>query len=133
MTSQSELLAERYGTSRVSAGRKRIGIIALAIGLFLAFLALALSVAVAEANKIETKDLGYKILSPQQASVKFEVKSPNDAQITCAIKVLNQSFAVVGYREVPVSALAGQAQQFETLVNTTQLGVSGLVDKCWRK
>ncbi|WP_296630274.1 DUF4307 domain-containing protein [Rhodoluna sp.] len=133
MTSQSDLLADRYGTSRVPASRKRLGVIALAVVLLLGFLALALSVAFAEANKLETKDLGYQILSPQQALVKFEVKSPNDTEITCAIKVLSQSFAVVGYREVPVSALAGQPQQFETLVNTTQLGVSGLVDKCWRK
>ncbi|MEY4262608.1 MAG: hypothetical protein RLY88_316 [Actinomycetota bacterium] len=133
MTSQSDLMAERYGTSRVAPSRKRAAIIALAAVLFLAFIGFAVSVAIDEASKIETKDLGYQILGPQQASIKFEVKSPNDAQITCAVKVLNQSFAVVGYREVPVSATAGQPQQFEVLVNTTQLGVSGLVDKCWRK
>ena len=115
------------------ANRKRFGIIALATALLLAFIAFAVGVSIEEATKIETKDLGYQILNPQQASVKFEVKSPDQASIICAIKVLNQSFAVVGYREVAVSAVAGQAQQFEVLVNTTQLGVSGLVDKCWRK
>jgi hypothetical protein len=111
-------MAERYGKP---AGKKRNRkpIIALAAALIAAFLGWAIWVSIDNANQIKTQDLGYEILSEKQASV----------PAVCAIQVLNQGFAVVGYKEVPVAA----SGEYETFVNTTQLGVSGLVDKCWLK
>jgi hypothetical protein len=120
-------MAERYGKP---AGKKtnRKPIIALAAALIAAFLGWAIWVSIDNANQIKTQDLGYEILSENQASVRFAVQSPSGPAV-CAIQVLNQGFAVVGYKEVPVAA----SGEYETFVNTTQLGVSGLVDKCWLK
>jgi len=56
------------------------------------------------------------------------VESPAGPAV-CAIQVLNTSFAVVGYKELEIS----QSGEYETLVNTTEPGVTGLVDKCWLK
>ena len=127
MSSVSDLMAERYGKP-ADKKRNRKPIIVLAAALIAAFLGWAIWVSIENANQIKTQDLGYEILSENQASVRFAVQSPSGPAV-CAIQVLNQGFAVVGYKEVPVAA----SGEYETFVNTPQLGVSGLVDKCWLK
>jgi hypothetical protein len=72
--------------------------------------------------------LAYEVIDETQTSVKFSVQSPSGAA-NCAVQVLNQGYAVVGYKEVDVAS----SGEFETFVNTTELGVTGLVDKCWLK
>lgn len=127
MTSVSDLMATRYGKS---AGKKpnRKVVIGLAAGLLALFLGWAIWVSASSTNQIKTQDLGYEILSQNQAWVKFKVENLPGPAI-CAVQVLDQGFGVVGYKTVPVAALG----EYETFVNTTQLGVSGLVDKCWLK
>jgi len=128
MNSETELLAERYGKTATSAGATRNRIIALAVALVAIFLGWAIWVTVSGASDVKSQVLGYEVLSPEQTSVKFSVQSPAGAA-KCAIQVLNQGFAVVGYKEVEVASPG----VFETFVNTTELGVTGLVDKCWLK
>lgn len=127
MSSVSDLMAERYGKNSGKKPNRRV-VITLASALLAAFLGWAIWVTVENADQIKTQDRGYEILSAEQALVRFSVQSPSGPAI-CAIQVLNQGYAVVGYKEVPVPT----SGEFEALVNTTQLGVSGLVDKCWLK
>jgi hypothetical protein len=56
------------------------------------------------------------------------VESPAGAAV-CAVQVLNQAFSVVGYREVEIPS----SGEYKTRLNTTSLGVTGLVDECWLK
>jgi hypothetical protein len=128
MKSESELLASRYGKSANGARASRRKVIALATALVTLFLAWAVWVTVSNANNVKSQVLGYEVLSPEQTSVKFSVQSLAGAA-KCAIQVLNQSYAVVGYKELEIDA----SGEFETVVNTTELGVTGLVDKCWLK
>lgn len=128
MNSESDLLASRYGKTASNSKRNRQRILALASVLLAAFLGWAIWVTVSGANEIKHSVLAYDVLSEGQTSVKFSVQSPSGAA-KCAIQVLNQGFAVVGYKEVAVPA----SGQYETFVNTTELGVTGLVDKCWLK
>lgn len=128
MKSESELLASRYGKSALGVRGNRRGVILLASSLIVVFLVWAIWVTVSNANNVKSQVLGYEVLSPGQTSVKFSVQSPAGAA-KCAIQVLNQGYAVVGYKELEV----GTSGEFETLVNTTELGVTGLVDKCWLK
>ena len=123
-----DLLAARYGKTASTGKLNRRNIIALGEVLLVAFLAWAIWVAATGANQIKSQDVGYEVFSPNQTSVRFKVESPAGPAV-CAIQVLNQSFTVVGYKEVPIPA----SGQYETFVNTTELGVSGLVDKCWLK
>jgi hypothetical protein len=44
--------------------------------------------------------------------------------------VLNQSFAVVGLKSLPVEPSAGRSVVLSTTVITTELGTSGLVAGC---
>jgi hypothetical protein len=127
MNSVSETMAQRYGKPRGGkSGRKPI--IALAVSLLVLFLSWAIWVSIEGANQIKTQDLGYEILNENQATVRFSVQSPAGPAV-CAIQVLNQGFSVVGFKQLEIP----ESGEYETTVNTTGLGVSGLVDKCWLK
>lgn len=128
MMSESELLAERYGRRANPKQVSRRLVISLAVPLLIIFVAWASWVSIDTAKQVKFQDLAYEVLGPEQTSVRFSVSSPAGPAV-CAIQVLNQSFTVVGYREVDIS----QSGEFETLINTTELGVTGLVDKCWLK
>jgi hypothetical protein len=128
MISENELLADRYGKSAKSSLVNRRLVIALAITLLASFFVWALWVSIDGANRVKSQDLAYEVIGPEQTMVRFSVESPAGPAV-CAIQVLNTSFAVVGYKELEIS----QSGEYETLVNTTEPGVTGLVDKCWLK
>ena len=128
MISDTDLLANRYGRRSNAKTVNRRVVIGLAAVLLVVFVGWATWVTVDGANQVKSEDLAYVVLSPEQTSVRFSVSSPAGPAV-CAIQVLNQSFAVVGYRELQIS----QSGEYETLVNTTEPGVTGLVDKCWLK
>jgi hypothetical protein len=128
MNSKTDLLAERYGKTAKSDGATRRRVIILATALICIFLGWAVWVTASSSAEVKAQVLGYEVLSANQTSVKFSVQSlPGPTK--CAIQVLNQNYAVVGYKVVDV-ATSGELQ---TTVNTTELGVTGLVDKCWLK
>jgi len=133
MTSQSDLISERYGRSKKRSGRERMLWSALAASLLMTFLIWAVAVTIEGANKVTSQDLAYVIMGPNQAKVKFEVTKPQNVDVICAVKVLNSGFAIVGYREIKIAASPEKVVTLETLVNTSELGVTGLVDSCWRK
>ena len=128
MSSESQLMATRYGKTNPDAKQTRRRLIGVAGALLALFLGWAIWVTLGGIDEIKHQVLGYEVLSAGQTSVKFSVQSPA-GPAECAIQVLNQGFAVVGYKQVSVP----QSGEFETFVNTTELGVTGLVDKCWLK
>lgn len=128
MISETDLLADRYGRKTNAKQVNRRLVIGLAAVLIAIFVGWATWVTVDGANQVKSQDLAYEVLGPEQTSVRFSVSSPAGPAV-CAIQVLNQSFAVVGYRELEIS----QSGEYEVLVNTTEPGVTGLVDKCWLK
>jgi hypothetical protein len=121
-------MTSRYGKKTISPGVNRKRIIILASALLVLFLGWAIWVTASNAGAVKSQDLGYEVLGTEQTWVKFSVQS-SSGPAKCAIQVLNQGFAVVGYKEVDVPA----SGEYETFVNTTELGVTGLVDKCWLK
>jgi hypothetical protein len=131
-----ELMAERYGRSPNDEKRNRRNITIAAIALGVIFLIFAIYSNFLSGPNIEAKTTGYEITSKNQAIVKYQVTQQSQ-DIICSLKVLNQAFSVVGYREVTIPAMksanSSQFQNYETKVNTTELGVSGLLDKCFTK
>jgi hypothetical protein len=61
------------------------------------------------------------------------VENPSEQDGVCAVQVLNNSYAVVGYKELTVAGSLGEKPTLETVLNTTDLGVSATVDRCWFK
>lgn len=133
MSNPADLLAERYGRSPESAKRQRRLVIITAVGLLVAFFTWAIWAQFASTPKLEYKTSAFKIISPQEATVDFDVIAI-ERPIICVVQVLDNNFEVVGFKEVEVAAKAQGAipawQTVSTRLNTTELGVSGLVHDC---
>lgn len=123
------LLEQRYGhgTKRKS---DRIFAISIAVFALVAFLVWALIFTIDDAQKITTRDVGFTVNDEFSTEVVFEVSRDPGREVLCDVQVLSQSYAVVGFKTVEVEASANRSSVISTIVNTTELGTTGLVDSC---
>lgn len=88
---------------------------------------------------LDWKDVGYDIKSPTQASVTFQLTKDYEDTVECAIQVLSEMYAVVGWRTVtigPEIPSAGdtpsdKTKYYDVDLRTDALGVTGGVNSCW--
>lgn len=123
------LLEQRYG---LGAKRKRDRVFAISVGVFslVAFLVWAIIFTIDDAQKITTRDVGFTVNDEFSTEVVFEVTRDPGREVVCDVQVLSQSYAVVGFKTVAVAASANRSTVISTVVNTTELGTTGLVDTC---
>jgi hypothetical protein len=124
-----KLLQERYGRGKTQK-RDRAMVIGLGSIFLIAFLIWAVVFVVQDANRVTHRDIGYTILSESRAEIIFEVTRKPGAKVSCTLQVLNQNFAIVGYKTLEIAPSQSKSQVISTTINTTELGVSGLVDEC---
>ncbi len=125
--SNEKLMQDRYGrTSNPSRGR----VIALASVLFAVFISWSIWVSFFSPQSAKPMVQGYEVADESSTVVRFRVVKPAESTAVCAVEVLSKSYAVVGYREVVVGPDKNSDALFEATVNTTSLGVTGLVEKC---
>ena len=125
--SNEKLMQERYGrTSKPSRGK----VIALASVLFAIFIGWAVWVSFLTPQSAKPAVQGYEVVDESSTIVRFRVAKPTEATAVCAVEVLSKSYAVVGYREVVIGPEISEDALLEATVNTTSLGVTGLVEKC---
>jgi hypothetical protein len=123
------LLETRYG---LGAKRKNDRIFAISAGIFalVAFLVWAIVFTIDDAQKITTRDVGFTVNDEFSTEVVFEVTRNPGQQVLCDVQVLSQSYAVVGFKTVAVEPSANRSSVISTVVNTTELGTTGLVASC---
>jgi hypothetical protein len=87
---------------------------------------------------VSSKDVGFALASDGRASVDFEVTKDRSATAQCAVQVLSDNYAVVGWRVVTIGpnsaedgANGGGTTAHRTDVRTDSPGVSGGVNACW--
>jgi hypothetical protein len=119
----------RYGPApSPSSGRRRrlglvvVGVLGLAVAVWI-----ALNVA---GQPVSWNDVGFHVQGPQATDVTFEVTKATDATVTCQVKALSESYAEVGVRTVTVGPSDAASQRITATVQTTELAVSGTVDRC---
>ncbi|MEE1619924.1 DUF4307 domain-containing protein [Zafaria sp. Z1313] len=125
-------LANRYGAPKRTVPA-RIRNLAIAAALAISVGA-AGAVALLNAAEVNHKDISFSISSPTAASVTFDVDKPVGTAVECSARVLDESYAVVGW--TAVSFPAGEGGGREVLRRTVELrteheGVSGGVGACW--
>lgn len=151
-------LADRYGTNKTVVGRvsklskkQRTWLMIAGLGL-LTIVAVWFTFA-GFLKPYTHKEVGYKIVSPTEAHVEFQIsKRPADT-LSCNIQVLNEVYAVVGSKTITIgpdtakdteesansvvegATEVGQAtstdRYYRTTLRTDSLGVTGVVDGCW--
>ncbi|MBD7996674.1 DUF4307 domain-containing protein [Arthrobacter sp. Sa2CUA1] len=83
------------------------------------------------AGSITPKDVGFSITDASTAVVDFNVTKPSDATVDCAVQVLNDSYAVVGWKTVRIGPAEKDTVAQRTSLRTDSLGVTGGVNSCW--
>jgi hypothetical protein len=125
-------VVNRYGTPKRALG-KRARIAGIAAGLVLAIAASAL-VAWWNTATLTSKDIAFEILSPTRATVTFDVEKSAGDDVECSVRVLSESYAVVGWKSIvlPAGEGGGREKIRSTVeLRTESLGVSGGVGDCW--
>lgn len=94
------------------------------------FVAWAIWFTIDDANQVSSRDIGFTVIDELSTEVVFEVTRNPGQKVTCDLQVLNESFAVVGFKTVAIAPSTGRSVVISTVVNTTELGTTGLVDSC---
>ncbi|GAA1354336.1 DUF4307 domain-containing protein [Falsarthrobacter nasiphocae] len=136
---QNDSLAQRYGRPRraFALGRVRwwiIGVLGLAV-------AVAAGLAIYQAGtRVTSKDVSFAFPEKGVATVDFSVTKRPSATAECAVQVLNERFAVVGWKIVrigpnsaddPHATANGTTTNHRATLRTVQDGVNGGVHSCW--
>ncbi len=87
---------------------------------------------------IDFKDVGFSVGSADRASVDFEVTKDRSLSAQCAVQVLSENYAVVGWKVVTIGPAesADGVDDGRTTAHRTDLridspAVSGGVNACW--
>jgi hypothetical protein len=123
------LLEQRYGAGTT---RRKDRVFAIVIGslALVAFLVWAVIFTIDDAQKISTRDVGFTVNDEFSTEVVFEVTREPSQKVMCDVQVLSQSYAVVGFKTIAVEPSGNPSVVVSTVVNTTELGTTGLVDSC---
>ncbi|CAN5314066.1 hypothetical protein BH11ACT2_BH11ACT2_20910 [soil metagenome] len=125
-------LDERYGRTRGSARRNRVIAIAVGAIIVLVFGAWALWAGpLASGSDIEVEDSGNVVESDSLVQVRYQLTTPADTAVKCAVQALDLSFGIVGWKIVSVPASSERTRVLHSEVRTSQRAVSGLIYRCW--
>lgn len=80
---------------------------------------------------LETQDTGHKIIDARTASISYQVAMPIGDTAKCILQVQNEAHAVVGWKIVDIPASSRHTNTFTDTVRSTELGVTGLIYRCW--
>ena len=136
MNAMPTQIAERYGRGPKQTRRNRLAVGFTAASLALVFIIWMIWVTITGANQLSPKTTAYEILGSGQVSVTFTVAKPANKTVICALKALKADYGTVAYKEVTLAgdkSRNGSAVQVSRIVrlSTTELAVTGLVDRCW--
>ncbi|WAP51233.1 DUF4307 domain-containing protein [Arthrobacter sp. ATA002] len=123
-------LANRYGTPKPGLSR-RSKIIMGSAAVLVGCAGAAWIAAPSPEGEVTFKDVGFTIPDAGQATVDFQLTKDTDATVTCAVQVLNDSYAVVGWKQVTVGPAEEATTGQRVMLRTDSLGVTGGVNACW--
>lgn len=82
-------------------------------------------------GEVSFKDVGFSIADAAHARVDFQVTKDPEDSATCAVQVLSNSYAVVGWKQVTIGPAEEATTVHQEDVRTDSLGVTGGINACW--
>lgn len=125
-------LDARYGRSPGKRRRDRwiaIGgaiAVAVVIGAWVIWAGLDLA-----GGGLDSSDIGHKVLNDRSVSISYQVSMPPGSTASCALEVENEAHAIVGWKVVDIPASTTTTNAFTNIVRSSELGVTGLIYRCW--
>lgn len=131
-----EQIAQRYGKSPQQEAQRRRAIFITA-GLFAAlFITWASWAALTAKNDPTVKTTSFEVIDKTNTSVSFVVTKPANTTAICAVQALKEDYGIVAHKEVIILASGSEDGSItvvpvKAMLRTTELAVTGLVDRCW--
>ncbi|MHA7177601.1 DUF4307 domain-containing protein [Arthrobacter sp. Sr24] len=135
-SSPATSLTNRYGTPKRKVPKKTQKILII--------VAMVLSVAwvlwsvMGSNDGVTQKDVSYNVVDSTLTTVDIAVTKNADATARCAMKAMDDSFAVVGWKVITigpngkdVGSENGRTTTVRTELRTDSLAVTGVVEHCW--
>ena len=129
---ESLALATRYG--RTPTKKRRDRLVYLVAGLAAAVVVVAWVVWAGldqTGGTLETQDTGNTIINDHSVSISYRVSMPVGSTARCALQVQSEAHAIVGWKIVPVPASKTHSTSYTEVVQSSELGVTGLIYQCW--
>lgn len=128
----TEAIEARYGRSPTRQRRGRLLGIVAAIGVTVVVVAWVVWVGLLGPNaSLGSRDLGYSLVGDDAVEVRYEVTVAAGKTVSCAVQALNDTFAIVGWKVVAISASDTGTRQFRETLRTSEPAVTGLIYRCW--
>jgi hypothetical protein len=131
-----EQIAQRYGKSPKQEAQRRQAVIITAAVITALFIAWAVWVNITTKNEPIFKTGSFEIIDEQNLSVSFILSKPANSTAVCAVQALKEDYGVVAYKEVTIPATSPEDGSITDVplkvsLRSTELAVTGLVDRCW--
>ncbi|NYI42303.1 DUF4307 domain-containing protein [Demequina lutea] len=79
---------------------------------------------------VRWQDVGFKIISPTQARVTYDVFLYSESPVTCHLRALNTRYDEVGVATQHIDPAAGKAQRLTVTLATTEEATTAVVHYC---
>jgi hypothetical protein len=129
----NEYLANRYGKSPTKTRKQRVFWVSVGAALLVTFFAWSFAVNFAAPAKLSATMQSFSVINEAQTQVTINVANPTNQDGYCTVNVLDSGFGVVGYKTLQVAGSLGGSPTIKAAINTTNLGVSATIDRCWFK
>jgi hypothetical protein len=125
-------LDARYGRTPTRRTRDRGILIAGGIAVAVIVIAWVVWAGLDQAgDTLNAQDIGHTIVDDSTVSISYQVAMPAGSTASCALQVENEAHAVVGWKIVAIPASKQHTNAFTETVRSTELGVTGLIYRCW--
>ena len=125
-------LDRRYGTVRQKKPLPRWFWYAVAAGACIIGIAFVAWVQIDDSDRPTARDVGYNLISDDEASVTFELSKRPDDTAVCALKALNSARAPVGWKEVTIGPASESVSVQEVTLRTLSEATTVTVESCWK-
>ena len=125
-------LDARYGRTRSSRRGKRWVALSVGAAFVAVFGAWILWAGVlGTPSRLEVDTTGHVVVDDSLVQVRYQLSVEPGTPVSCAAQVLNSGFSIVGWKIVEVPPSEKHTRTLGTEVRTTELGVTGLIYRCW--
>lgn len=82
-------------------------------------------------DTVASRDIAHRVLDDRTVRISYDVSMEPGLAAQCALQVQSENHGIVGWKIVDIPASDSYTQAFTDTVRTTQLGVTGLIYRCW--